>query len=101
MNPYVYAANSPMMFVDPDGESATAIIVFIASKMLINYGTQVYMNHQVRNLSGADAWFNQIDFADVVLAGAEAGLMIAFPGAAPYLQFGMPFATNAINIWKW
>ena len=62
LSPYGYCAENPISNIDNNGDWIGNVI-----SALIEYGFQVYKNYQ-DGLSGADAWINNIDIADVALA---------------------------------
>jgi RHS repeat-associated protein len=62
-SPYAYCFNSPIKYVDEDGEFPWAALVGSA----IEYGVQVFKNYQ-NGRSGYDAWFREIDFVKVTLS---------------------------------
>ncbi len=63
-SPYCYCAGEPVTFIDPDGNQP---IVGALLGAAVEYGFQVYENYN-NGLSGLDALFRNIDFADVALS---------------------------------
>jgi hypothetical protein len=89
--------NNPLVYTDEDGEFLlVAIIVGTVISAAINYGSQVYRNYR-QGMSGKDAWFNKIDFADVAISGIAGGLSAAFPVAAPWIAYATPVFQNAVD----
>jgi RHS repeat-associated protein len=107
-NRYAYCLNNPLIYIDPDGESLTAFIIGVLVYAAIEYGTQVYYNYQVskqleaqglKELSNSQIWLGRIDWFDVAFNGLGGGVSMICPVAAPWIMYGTPFVTNAINIY--
>lgn len=121
-NRYSYGLNNPLRYTDPDGEFVlTLICVFVPGlqgfipyavaadlSWMSEYGAQIINNINVSNqmkqmgldgLRTGQILFGSIDWFDVGVAGLSGGISAAFPVAAPYLRYGTPILTNAIDIY--
>ena len=121
-NRYSYCLNNPLVYVDEDGEFIfTLICTFVPGMQVFlpiavaadiswmtEYGSQVINNYATNNFYKANGreemnwkqiWFGKIDWFDVGFAAVGGGFSAAFPVSAPFIRYGSPFITNAIDLY--
>ena len=108
-NRYSYCLNNPLKYTDPDGEIVWFIpVIYFAVYAAIEYGTQVYYNYQVnkqlesqglKGLSNKEKWIGRIDWFDVAVSGAAGAISSIAPPLAPWIMYGTPLLTNAVNVY--
>jgi hypothetical protein len=108
-NRYSYVLNNPLKYTDPDGEIVWFIpVIYFAVYAAIEYGTQVYYNYQVnkqlesqglKGLSNKEKWIGRIDWFDVAVSGAAGAISSVAPPLAPWIMYGTPLLTNAVNVY--
>jgi len=97
LNRYSYCMNNPLTFKDPNGEFVwVAEIVAAVVGAVIDYGVQVAVNYACGK-SDADAWFNDIDFFDILTTGVISGLTFGYGGAASAGNSIGKFGTYILN----
>jgi RHS repeat-associated protein len=97
LNRYSYCMNNPLTFKDPNGEFVwVAAIVAAVVGAVIDYGVQVAVNYACGK-SDADAWFNDIDFFDILTTGVISGLTFGYGGAASAGNSIGKFGTYILN----
>jgi RHS repeat-associated protein len=118
-NRYSYALNNPLKYTDESGEVIfTLICIFVPGMQgflpiaiaadiawMSEYASQVANNYLASNSNPGgpytldQIWFGKIDWFDVGFAAVGGGVSVAFPVAAPFIKWGSPFITNAVNIY--
>jgi RHS repeat-associated protein len=105
-NPYLYCGNSPLMYVDPDGEIFWAPIIFAA---FTSGSMNLTMNaHNIENLGDGLLYFGIGAAAGAAGGLAGAGVAAIMPAATGFLTgataglasgFSSGFVTGAGNSW--
>jgi len=115
-NRYAYCYGNPFKYTDPDGEIIfTLICVFVPGMQVFlpiavaadaawmsEYASQVVTNYTVSkemNYTSNDIWFGKIDWFDVGYSAVAGGVSVAVPVAAPWIKYGSPLITNAVDLY--
>ena len=100
-NRYSYCLNNPLVYVDENGESFTAILVGAAIGIAIDYLMQVGMNYMAsfkdKSMTPKDIWLNNIDWFDAAISGVLGGIsggVSSAQKANELSKFGIFFIEN-------